>query len=171
MDKISANRELEINNNEIETLRKGQQRALADWLLDDSKNSYMKHARSINGDITTSSNNSVVIAALAYTAGNNQASATHDSFRIREQSDLLVNKKKDEKDQDCDPLSTSQPCASAGVSKSSTSSAPSWMSATSCNSDSGNTMKPNYEICLPNTGGTTMEQGSANRSYKKKVKT
>jgi len=81
-----------------------------------------------------------------------------------------VNKKNDEMDQDCDPLSTFQPCASAGVNKSSISSAPSWMGYTSCCSDSGNTTKPNGEISLLNSGTTTMEQGSGNSSNKKTKK-
>jgi len=46
LDKNSANRELEINTKETESIRKGQHRTLEDWLLDDSKNSYYMNQRS-----------------------------------------------------------------------------------------------------------------------------
>jgi len=52
----------------------------------------------------TSSSYSPVVAI----AGNDIASANYSSFRIREDSDVLVNKKNDEKEHKCDPLSTPQ---------------------------------------------------------------
>ena len=49
LEKNSPNRKLMINNNEIETLRKGHQRTLADWLLDDTVMITMKQ-RSLPAD-------------------------------------------------------------------------------------------------------------------------